>query len=125
MKFKTYSTLRSHVKVVHSSDENLKCKHCGKKFRCESSRKSHEAFHEDPKFQCRHCPKKLKTLKNLVSHERYHTGEKPFKCSHCDSGFVRLSGLQQHMKGVHKIEGPQGGKTGWNNSKKKVQESSQ
>ena len=118
MTFPTFASLRNHKNSIHSTDENLKCKHCGKQFESVSRRKVHEAYHGEPKFQCRHCPKKVKTAKALVAHERYHTGEKPFKCSVCDSGFVNLPRLRQHERGVHEIEGPRGGMSGWKNKSK-------
>ena len=114
MKFPTDHHLKRHKNSVHSTDEKFKCKHCGQQFGEVANRKVHEAYHEDPKFQCRHCPKKVKTAMSLTAHERYHTGEKPFKCQTCDSGFVSLARLRQHERGVHKITGPRGGKTGWN-----------
>ena len=118
LKFPTVQSQRHHINSVHSTDEKLKCKHCGQQFESVSRRKVHEACHGDPKFQCRHCPKKVKTATSLMAHERYHTGEKPFKCSICDSGFVNLTRLRQHEKGMHKITGPRGGKTGWNHKSK-------
>ena len=64
-------------------------------------------------FTCSHCPKVLKRAISLEAHERYHTGEKPFKCSLCENSFVNKGRLSAHLRGAHKIPGPQGGKTGW------------
>ena len=53
-----------------------------------------------------------------MAHERYHTGDKPFRCSHCENAFVSKDRLANHMKGVHKIIGPKGGKPGWQRKQK-------
>ena len=35
---------------------------------------------------------------DLKRHERIHTGQKPFKCQHCDSSFKEKTKLIIHMK---------------------------
>ena len=113
MTFKTHNVLNKYKNIVHSTDEKYQCKFCGKRLGNIEHRKRHELIHEDPKFQCKFCPKKLKLLIALKAHERHHTGELPFKCPVCEAGFVSKEYLRQHTKGVHKIAGPRGGKTGW------------
>ena len=116
--FNTMSMRREHHNKVHSTDETLKCKHCGKRCRHMTDLLRHQKTHEDGEFQCKYCPKKLKSEEYLIAHERYHTGEKPFKCSMCTNAFVNKDRLRQHMRGVHNIVGVKGGKPGWKRKNK-------
>ena len=122
MTFNTISQRRDHNNIEHSTDEKFKCRYCNLRYGSLALRKRHELAHKEPKFECKHCNKKLKNRANLTAHERHHTGEKPFECPECSSHFVSLQALQQHTKGVHKIIGPKGGKTGWKNKSEVKQE---
>ena len=113
MTFGTQEQRREHQIVVHSTDARFQCKHCNYRSALPWRLRDHEQTHEERKFQCQYCPLKLRTAQSLREHERQHTGEKPFKCSVCESAFASKSGLNQHMRGTHKIAGPGGGKTGW------------
>ena len=117
--FKSRHTWHDHRNKVHSTDNKYQCEVCGLKMGSLTHKKTHERTHQEPQFQCSFCEKKLKTPKAKIFHERQHTGEKPFKCPHCENAFASLHGLTQHKKGVHRIEGPQGGAVGWSASKKK------
>ena len=117
---KSVHHLKIHKKKEHSKDTNFACKFCGKIFY--NNLKEHEKTHQEPKFQCSICAKRLKSEGALIQHERLHRGEKPFDCSTCGGGFASLDSLRQHERGVHKISGPRGGKTGW--SRKSKQSSS-
>ena len=108
-----------HIRVTHSTDERYQCEFCGLRLGNINAKKRHELTHQEPKFQCSFCEKKLKTQEGKEFHERQHTGEKHFKCTLCENSFVSLRGLRQHERGVHKIEGPRGGKLGWGAFKNK------
>ena len=116
--FKKRTQWTKHKIMAHSSDTKYNCQFCGKRFRSEKGRITHERVHKDAEFQCRFCAKLLKSEENLEAHERYHTGEKPFKCDHCGNGYVSTSSLRQHIAGAHKIVGPRGGRAGWKNKQK-------
>ena len=39
--------------------------------------------------QCQYCRRMFNSMGLRVRHERTHTGEKPYKCEHCDKWFTR------------------------------------
>ena len=118
MTFNSRGKFNHHRVLAHSTDKKYQCKFCGLRLGGLRQLKSHERKHQEPTFQCSFCEKKLSTQKGREWHERQHTGEKPFKCPLCETGFASLGGLQQHKRGVHKIEGPRGSKPGWDGYKK-------
>ena len=107
------SQLTRHKNLKHSKNTKYDCKFCGKRLGGWHDATKHELSHREPQFQCSICAKEFKADRALIAHEKFHRGEKPFDCSTCGGGFTSLHGLRQHEKGVHKISGPRGGKTGW------------
>ena len=119
MTFQTYGLMKSHRMKVHLREENERqCQKCGLKFATPHLLKSHLLSHEAPQFKCSVCGMMLKKRINLEAHERAHRGEKPFPCTICSASFTIKNQLAQHMKGVHKVVGPRGGKVGWTHGKK-------
>ena len=119
MTFQTYGFMTSHRRRLHFREENERqCQKCGVKFASPNLLRSHLLSHEAPQFKCSVCGKMLKRRYNLEAHERAHKGEKPFPCTMCSASFTIQRNLAQHMKGVHKIVGPKGGKVGWVHGKK-------
>lgn len=49
-------------------------------------------------FVCSYCGKKIDTKCKLQRHELIHTGEKPFKCELCPSGFNQRGSLKGHSR---------------------------
>ena len=107
------TALNIHRNSKHIKDGKYQCKICGKPNGNRALLNNHMLKHEDLTFKCSLCGKMFKKKSGLEAHERDHRGEKPFPCLICTSSFSSQKSIDQHMKGVHKIAGPKGGKTGW------------
>ena len=117
--FQTRKLMYGHKVKVHFREEyERQCQKCGLKFASPGLLKSHLLSHEASQFKCSVCGKMLKKRRSLEAHERAHRGEKPFPCTICSASFTIKNQLAQHMKGVHKVVGPRGGKVGWTHGKK-------
>jgi KRAB domain-containing zinc finger protein len=103
------SQLTKHMQIHLSDDSEDKRKHicpyCGKKFSTRSGYRSHEAHYHtlDLRHKCdwEGCTKAYFSLNDLKIHKRGHTGELPFTCSYCGTGFVAKCRLVQHEKVIH------------------------
>ena len=128
--FSTRDMIENHILTAHKAKEEIKCKHCGKKFLnhsklnqhllshenrlfvcmaegCEKSFKlkryliQHSKVHEEKRgLNCQLCNKLLAGPRELKAHLRVHTGEKPYFCKECGASFRNRSTCNTHMK-VH------------------------
>ena len=117
--FKNSIGLKRHLYRKHGEGDPKLCPQCGYSGPTARDMKEHMLCHKDPSHKCNHCGKMCRTKHSLEEHERLHTGERPYTCSICGSGFPSSGGLGQHKRGVHKIAGPLGGKLGWSRKGKK------
>ncbi|KAK3915502.1 MDS1 and EVI1 complex locus protein EVI1-B [Frankliniella fusca] len=55
-------------------------------------------------LQCEHCDYSCPRPADLRKHLRTHTGERPYKCHHCDRWFGDISNRRAHMRKWHASE---------------------
>lgn len=96
--FETADNLKAH-KVTHTAND-LVCDSCGKRFDSYNQLRAHSIVHKpiDELFGCTYCQKKFRRETSMRSHMAKHTGVKPFQCQVCGERFVTLSKLQTHRK---------------------------
>lgn len=94
--------LKIHVQKLHTSDQPLQCKKCGKSFPDRYTYKIHVKTHEGEKcFKCELCPYAALSQRHLESHILTHTGEKPFQCDECEQSFRQKQLLRRHKNLYH------------------------
>ena len=78
------------------------CDVCGAKLSSHLSLQRHMECHmgvDRKRFPCEACGAKFTTKESLQHHRRErHTGERPFKCEHCDRSFSHNNYLKLHRK---------------------------
>lgn len=89
-----------------SLNKTLQCNICPKKFSAKNILARHiRECHSTPQFTCDICLKTFKARRSVrrhikTSHVKTMT---KFKCAQCDGKFTRSSGLQIHLRNVHKV----------------------
>ena len=95
------SSLKQHIRIVHSGAEPAKlykCDICSKDVRSFAPYARHSLIHTgDKPFSCETCEKQFSRADGLKLHRLVHTGDKPHKCKICNSEFIQSSGLKSHM----------------------------
>ncbi|XP_066982337.1 uncharacterized protein [Macrobrachium rosenbergii] len=100
------SSLKVHMKVVHTNEKPYLCDICGQTFGWAGALNKHMASHSQLKlFTCEKCGKSFANSWNLKSHAVVHDEEKPYQCEECGRKFLRLNTLRYHKK-THTNERP-------------------
>ena len=78
-KFFCQSSLRTHVRYIHTGDNPYQCPYCEKRFNQSCKLQTHLRIHiGDKPYQCQYCGKRFSLNGNLQTHVRIHTGDRPY-----------------------------------------------
>lgn len=84
---------------VYNNEDNLRCGHCTKEYKCRSSLLRHIKVHSAQHI-CKICTRVYQSEEDLQSHKSENHSV-PFLCDACGKSFSRSSSLKQHIKNMH------------------------
>ncbi|XP_065088202.1 zinc finger protein 260-like [Ochlerotatus camptorhynchus] len=108
--FGSMKNLKVHqfVRANNVDGKHFSCIHCS--FRTVS--RSLLTIHERSKhsgerpFKCSHCDKRFYSEMHLKNHLVCHSADRPFPCSFCEKSFSRKRNMEEHVRSCHSEEKP-------------------
>ncbi|CAG9810752.1 unnamed protein product [Chironomus riparius] len=89
--------LNVHMKSVHATERNFKCRICRTSFKTKECLKSHIRTHEKS-FECTECGKRFSNKSHLKEHVEWHKNPDAYKCKICQKSFAQKYCLKAHVK---------------------------
>ncbi|XP_063387810.1 zinc finger protein 583-like [Cydia fagiglandana] len=104
------STLKLHMDYIHIGVTKYRCHVCGKYLFNSGCLKEHLNKHNNiiskkPKkpVTCTVCGRVVQHQRSLQVHMHTHTGERPYKCPHCEAAFTQPFVLRMHLAKHHNV----------------------
>ncbi|XP_063542701.1 PR domain zinc finger protein 5-like [Cydia strobilella] len=102
------ANLKAHMSVIHAGITNYRCHICDKYLCTNTALRRHLDMHKNIKLPKNHactiCGRKFQTNSSLQFHMNTHTGERPYKCTECESAFTQPYTLQMHLAKRHNVD---------------------
>ncbi|KAL4705083.1 hypothetical protein ACJJTC_002731 [Scirpophaga incertulas] len=98
--------MMNHYRHVHTKQSRFFCQLCDKQFLnstkyVEHQRYTHNGEKKEKNKLCYICGRGFAEKRTLVNHMRTHSGERPFKCEHCNAAFTQKIAMLSHVKYIH------------------------
>lgn len=97
-------SLKHHVKLKHTTDEQVECVYCNKICNNKYYLASHiKIVHNNDSWShCEYCNKQFKSKRNIRRHIEYtHLGMQRYKCIECETLFKEKRSLRKHVRTKH------------------------
>ncbi|XP_063388268.1 zinc finger protein 37-like [Cydia fagiglandana] len=104
------SNLEAHINVFHGGVTNHRCHICGRYMSSGHALRRHFDMHNNIKIPnrnthpCTICGRKFSTTSHVQFHMYTHTGERPYKCTECESAFTQPYTLHMHLAKQHNVD---------------------
>ncbi|XP_063542247.1 zinc finger protein 845-like [Cydia strobilella] len=100
--------LKRHMNIIHAGITEFRCHICGKylckKMALQRHLDTHNNIKRPSNHACSMCGRKFQTNSSLQFHMNTHTGERPYKCTECQSAFTQPYTLRMHLAKQHHVD---------------------